>query len=97
MAFIQFKLDHKIPCFLCGYHSLLCVTVKISVNSQMAVAKLSLTIGKYEIWFSQAQAEVTHIRSKLEELETNLHCPDVTLHLKSEITSLRNQVKNWPS
>lgn len=61
-------------------------------HDKMAVAKLSLTIGKYEIWFSQAQAEVTHIRSKLEELETNLHCPDVTLHLKSEITSLRNQL-----
>ncbi|KAI5693348.1 hypothetical protein M8J75_014192 [Diaphorina citri] len=61
-------------------------------HDQMAVAKLSLTIGKYETWFTLAREEVTQIRTKLDELETNLHCPDVTLHLKNEITTLRNQL-----
>ncbi|KAI5708138.1 hypothetical protein M8J77_016965 [Diaphorina citri] len=62
------------------------------MKNTMAVAKLSLTIGKYETWFTLAREEVTQIRTKLDELETNLHCPDVTLHLKNEITTLRNQL-----
>uniref|UniRef100_A0A8D9EX65 Protein bicaudal D n=1 Tax=Cacopsylla melanoneura TaxID=428564 RepID=A0A8D9EX65_9HEMI len=62
------------------------------MKTTMAVAKLSLTIGKYETWFTLAKDEVTQIRNKLYELESGLNCPDVTLQLKNEITTLRNQL-----
>ncbi len=59
---------------------------------QLSVEKLSLTVNQYQQWFALASKEIEQIRKELENLETELHCSEITLQLKNELTNVKNKV-----
>ncbi|XP_075215937.1 microtubule-associated protein Bicaudal D [Lycorma delicatula] len=60
-------------------------------NAEDNTEKLGAAVSHYKQWFSLASREIESIRTELDELE-NLNCSDAVIHLRTEITNLKNEL-----
>ncbi|RZF48470.1 hypothetical protein LSTR_LSTR017553, partial [Laodelphax striatellus] len=55
------------------------------------VSKLGAAVAHYQQWFSLASREIEKIRAEMQDLE-QLNCSDAVVHLRNEITDLKNRL-----